>query len=396
MAVAKRRGFVWTMAWLSGTGLTAAALGVAAMNAGAGGGLAIPADASQPKLNANLIYLGNAGCGGGTCHSGEAKMHSGQMVGDEKTIFERQDPPGDPHANAFMSLTEKMSDDKFKPMAAVAGVGDPATSARCVSCHAMDAPKKGPKFGKLADNAVGCESCHGPYEKAEKPHQKEGWMDGLRAKGNAAVEAEGLHDTRNLAVRGAGCVSCHLALDKDLIDAGHPELRFEMWWYNVYKERGDENNRIHWTEQKDKTQTAKIWAVGQLVSLTAAKANVANWKEKKWDTAKAEALEKVYAAGAAIVKAQFGTDDANAFASQYKAGVELDGAKVKAALADLMKFAATVKDGADNASARTVVNTGVEALVRATGGKPDKGAAKTRAGGDDWLKSLEAIAAMAK
>jgi hypothetical protein len=352
-----------------------------------------PTDFSQPRLNADLLYLGNARCGG-ACHGGEATLQSGQLIGDEKSIFDRDEPPGDPHAGAFETLT---GNEKSKAIAAAAKIDAPEKAGRCLSCHAMDAPKSDPAtYGTIADNAVGCESCHGPYQNAKGRHHQPGWMDGLRAQGASAVAEKGLIDTRDLAIRGETCVSCHLALDKDLIDAGHPELRFEMWWYNAYKERSADNPRTHWREPADKTHPAKVWAVGQIVAARAAKANQARWQSKGWETGKADAAAELYAAGLGIVKARFGEGDAAAFWAKYPAKTELPSGAVKAALGDLLALARRHQDGPDHAANRAVIGAGVEALVRATGGSPEKGAAKVKAGGEEWSKSLELLAGQAK
>ena len=60
------------------------------------------------------------------------------------------------------------------------GIDDAKTSSRCLTCHAMDVPEA--QRGELFDieNAVGCESCHGPAGDWLKPHAEEGWTPGKR------------------------------------------------------------------------------------------------------------------------------------------------------------------------------------------------------------------------
>lgn len=356
-------------------------------------------DGSTPRLDPTLLYNGNASCAGSGCHSADKPktLASGKDVGDELNIWEKSDP----HAKAFKSLRN----DTSKKIAAALKLGDATTADRCISCHAMPvaAAQRGPKFKDVSENAVGCESCHGASQKYLEPHVKEGWTDAQRKTGGAAGLQKdwGLIDTTDLGVRAKMCVTCHLHIDKDLIDAGHPALKFEMYSYNNYNFK--ENYAIHWDDGRESLRRARLWAIGQVVALEAAKAQQAAWQAKGWDTAGAAALTAVFEAGAGVVKKAFQSD-------QIK---DLDGSAVqattvKAALAGLVAAADAFKatPGDAGKQQRAVLASGVEALVSATVADPEKdlsddffdaqGVAAKGEPGDAWLAALRKMAAAAK
>lgn len=262
------------------------------------------AQAGDPLIVPGFRYLGNPRCSGGGCHSAEqATMQSGQMIGDEYNLWSTRDP----HREAFGSLFS----DTSKAIAAKMSIESASASERCISCHATNAPpaQRDANF-VVADNAVGCESCHGPGEKYLDPHAAAGWTAQERGKhGTAGLRTtHGLIDTTDLSLRASMCVSCHLQIDKDLLDAGHPPLQFEMYSYNFYYLYNNGDYETHWDDSKVPWIGAKLWAMGQAASWAAAKAQVQAWKAKKWDTALAEALAQMYGEGAAIARKHFGAD----------------------------------------------------------------------------------------
>lgn len=391
MGSSSRNGSIWATTWLAGSALSATLLASAAILAGAGSPApSIEADGSGPKVHPTFLYNGNGSCTGASCHSGEAKKQSGQMIGDENSIFDEKDP----HAKAFKSLGNAQS----KKIAATLKIDDATKSDRCISCHAMPAPEKqrGPKFKDFATNAVGCESCHGPSEKWLEAHAKAGWADEQRKNGSTATfEKFGLHDTRDLAVRGGMCVTCHLQIDKDMVDAGHPALKFELYSYSNYQFK--EKFQIHWTEQTEAGHAAKMWAVGQAVASAAADAQAAHWKAKGWETKDADALSKVFAAGKEVAAASFGAGDANGL---NKAAYPKD--KVIAAVNAYLAKADAFKAGADNKLNRDIIASGIEALVTGTSDKElpdaflDAAEKAHKVEGDDWTAALKAMAGFAK
>lgn len=268
---------------------------------------------TDPMILPGFRYLGNPSCTGGDCHSAEsATDQSGQMIGDEFNIWAASDP----HREAFNTLFDAAS----KEIAAKMNLADASASDRCLSCHAtiVPGPQRGEQF-VLSANAVGCEVCHGPGGGSVTDDAKQGYKDphadaGWTAKERARLGSEGLRrewgliDTTDLAVRASMCVSCHLQIDKDLLDAGHPPLQFEMYAYNYYAYDATKGYDYHWDDSKVEWINAKLWAIGQAASWEAAKKQVEAWKAKEWDTAVADALVKMYGAGAAIAKTHFGAD----------------------------------------------------------------------------------------
>lgn len=306
----------------------------------------------QPILIQNFKYVGNASCAGAECHTADKpKVQSGQLIGDEATIWAEKDP----HALAF----ETLSSDASKTIAEGLKIGAAGQSERCLICHSINAPpaQRGEKFA--LNNAVGCEACHGPAEKWLEPHKKAGWTAEQRKSIGAEglLKEYGLVDTSNLSARAHTCVACHLRIDKDMVDAGHPPLEFEMYAYNYYvSKKPDKEYKVHWGEGLEipRFWDAKLWAAGQAAAHEASAAQVEHWKGKGWDTGDAVALEKLYAAGLEIARKHFGVDDAKSVIA-----VELTPAKASAAAVELAGLAPQAKGPIQ----RRIVAYGVAALT---------------------------------
>lgn len=331
--------------FVSGVGVIAAALVVMIYGASAQARLG---EGVHPIILPGLVYTGNASCAGSGCHSDDKpKEQSGQMIGDESNIWAEWDP----HSHAYKSL----KNDTSKAMAAKLNINDATQSVRCISCHSMDVPqgKRGDLF--TIEDAAGCESCHGPGEKWLNPHAQAGWTAKQRAAIGAKglLEQYGLIDTSNVAIRANTCVSCHLQIDKDLIDAGHPALEFEMYAYNYYLSKKGKEFYPHWNEPTGQMRDARLWAAGQAAARNAAKAQVEDWKKRGWDTADADALLKLYTGGAEIAAKHFGVDTVAGLAES-----KLTPEKCAAAAVDLAQLA----PGAKDAMQRRVIAFGVAAL----------------------------------
>ena len=131
---------------------------------------------------------------------------------------------------------------------------------------------------------------------------------------------------------------------------------------------------------------------------------MAAWKAKGWKTDVADQLAKVFGEGKAIA-ATLGPADAAGFYAEYK-GKDIDKGKVASAAKALAGKGAGYKDGKDNAHVRSVISSGVEALVISTlaGGKMTKdvedktitAGEAAEAGGDSWVKAVTDLAAAAK
>ncbi len=241
-------------------------------------------------------YMGNSTCSGGGCHSGAPKKQFDQMIGDELTIWRTKDP----HRLAYESLEGKVA---TRIMEKLKLPGPAAGEVRCLGCHAMHVPnaQRGEKF-QIKDS-VGCESCHGPAEKWIQPHQAAGWTGQQRkATGAQGLRGVGLIDTSDPATRAQTCVACHLQIDWDMIEAGHPALDFELSSFSEYV--WDERYKIHWDDsQHGPLFRARLWASGQAAGHEAATAQIEHWKEKGWGTGDAEALATVFGEGLKVALA---------------------------------------------------------------------------------------------
>jgi hypothetical protein len=244
---------------------------------------ATPGSSTEDLFKLNLKFHGAQDCSNAKCHGAPGKPADSKEPPpyyDEFTAWATgkpsQDP--DPHSKAYESLggatpKGKKGDEiwaKYKPLSG-AKEAKATDSAKCLTCHALAAPKapvneQGPKFA--VDEGVTCGSCHGPYQKWGDPHSKkvgnEWWAEAERkATGNnpAAFLAKwGFYDTKNLQARADKCTSCHLAIDPQMVEAGHPQPQFELNSYSAsYPSR-------HW-RQEEGFFGVKLWAVGQAVSL---------------------------------------------------------------------------------------------------------------------------------
>jgi hypothetical protein len=339
-----RRPARWILTLVAAAGAAGTFLAAPALLGGAPAGVEF-VDTGGHWVVPGLVYEGDGSCSAAACHgSDEAKIQSGSKIGDEYTIFTAAGEEGDPHARSWKTLASADS----KAIAAKLKLESAQDSARCLVCHALEVPE--PQRGKKYDITTGnsCESCHGPSQKWIEPHAKAGWTAGERSKlgTTGLLGTHGMLDTSDLALRAELCVACHLQIDKDLLDAGHPALRFEMYGYNAYF--FDKTYTPHWDEPKGKGITARQWAIGQSVALTAAKKQVGAWKAKGQDPAAADELVLIY---------QQGSD----LAAKHLKGGDVTGAACAAAAADLAGLA----EGAKTDLHRKVIAFGVMALCEA-------------------------------
>jgi hypothetical protein len=156
-------------------------------------------------------------------------------------------------ANTTLSVARSVQ------LAAAARLGEPASAARCTVCHAPFADVAAElRVGSLdRTDGVSCESCHGPGESYLRPH----WRPDYTRADRLAV---GLRDLENLYVRANVCVACHLNVEKELLDVGHPELVFELDGQSLAEPK-------HWKEPEG-FSGAQAWLVGQAVA----------WRELSW------------------------------------------------------------------------------------------------------------------
>jgi hypothetical protein len=304
--------------------------------------------ALEPVILPGFSYTGIDSCA--ECHD---QKRDERNIGDECKIFRRSDP----HDKALASLTK---DPKSAEMARGLSIPDAATSPRCLSCHGMSVPEaqRGEKF--RLDDGVGCEACHGPAQKWLTPHEAENWTNDRRTElGQAGLLAQfGMRDTRDLVVRTRNCVACHLQIDRDLIDHGHPPLQFEPWSYGTYtaSRDGKKKWKTHWEGEDSAApeRGVQVWAVGQFVAAEAASAQMSHWQKEGWDTTLAAGLERVYRGGRDVAAKHLGVAGPEAAAT-----VTVGPAAAAAAAADLAALAAQ----AGSAEESRILMRGVQALA---------------------------------
>jgi hypothetical protein len=225
-------------------------------------------------MKLNLKFSGAQSCAGSGCHN-QTPQKDGFLM-SELTTWQEQDS----HTKA-MAVLEKVPKSLAKKHPELTKIGETLkienvqTSTRCLTCHALNAPAnlQGDKFD--ISEGVTCASCHGPSQKWLADHKNKGWTDKQREarasstgneewKGQAAhaklLADMGLYDTKPLVSRAEICVSCHLAIDPDLVQAGHPQPYFELNYFQ-------ETEPKHWRElPRDKDLGhVRIWSIGQIV-----------------------------------------------------------------------------------------------------------------------------------
>jgi len=203
------------------------------------GGLA-PA---QPVRTAgdNPKFVGALSCASSSCHGGGGARQDQYLVWSLND-FHSQKP--------VATLTTA----RAKQIADALQINDPTADARCVSCHApltaVPPARRGPAFSVA--EGVSCESCHGPAENWLRSHTRTDFTHADRV-------FTGLRDLQNLYVRANTCVACHQTVATRLLQAGHPELIFELDGQCVAEPR-------HWQETPSWNH-AQSWFVGQAVAL---------------------------------------------------------------------------------------------------------------------------------
>jgi hypothetical protein len=271
-----------------------ALMAMLSMTGGSGTAEAQPADTYK--------FTGAASCGSSNCH-GATKPKTEYPRLNESIIWADKDK----HAKAYDTLTNEKLKSKVSPaqIAQKLKIANAETSDRCLSCHAVNVKPelRGPKFS--IKEGVHCDGCHGPAEKWLEQHDKKGWTHEQSVK-------VGMYDTKNLLLRAEKCVSCHLAIDHELVSAGHPDLAaFELDTFSVLMPP-------HWRDKGTWFGTA-AWATGQAVNVREAMKQLeararGNAPEKRveeaWTRARASAivLRPAVALAASDVQKSFDQD----------------------------------------------------------------------------------------
>ena len=208
---------------------------------------------------ADLQFTGAGSCSANNCHGA---TQPAQRQGDPDNTYTTWSAK-DHHAKAYTNLTNERLKSGFSPgkMAKALKLASAETSDKCLTCHALNVPaaQRGKKFD-IADG-VACETCHGAAEKWLEPHAKPKETNWSHAK---SVD-NGMYDTLDLVKRAEKCASCHLAIDHELVTAGHPQPVFELEEYSLSMPK-------HWPAPYNKAREAgffgaRAWASGQAIAL---------------------------------------------------------------------------------------------------------------------------------
>lgn len=256
-----------------------------------------------PPVAAPGKYLGASTCDGANCHTkAEAREKPPYLTEYTSWSALKEDgTPYDRHSYAWKRLrgADKGGDDRspaiMAKLNAMEGTKDLAeASQRCLSCHGTSVHDYG--VGKQNPGAavglskelqgaryrpeegVSCDGCHGPAEKWLKTHDKQDWtiaewkkLGGASGGSQALYDKHGIYYSKDLVLWADQCVRCHLKIDTNLIDAGHPDLlSFELFTHN--------SQVPHWREYSTAgndpalpaagpTHAASEWLVGQAAAL---------------------------------------------------------------------------------------------------------------------------------
>jgi len=186
-------------------------------------------------------FLGASSCASSGCHGGGGENQNQFLVWSLRDFHSQR---------SGATLTTARS----KQIADALQIKDPAGDSRCTDCHAplieVPAARRGEAF-KVSEG-VSCESCHGPAESWLRAHTRPDYNHADRV-------FAGMRDLKNLYGRANSCVACHQAVATPLLQAGHPELIFELDGQSVSQPK-------HWRERAD-WSGAQAWFVGQAVAL---------------------------------------------------------------------------------------------------------------------------------
>jgi len=250
---------------------------------------AAPIDPSEYLYKLGFIFQPASTCSNVKCHGApkdtvttDPTSHRSFKT-DSYTLESLDDAPNapaDPHHISFKNLLKP----RAKAIGTKLNIAKPSADAKCISCHALNPPaalmvpvKAGDPPFKPTDG-VSCNACHGPSGKWFGTHDKdfgkpESWAESQSKTlggDDKLLTTFGFYRTRPLIARAQRCVSCHLAIDPEMVAAGHPQPAFELNWFSLtYPNK-------HWNDPHDDKDPlapyfeARLWAAGQVASLQAA------------------------------------------------------------------------------------------------------------------------------
>jgi hypothetical protein len=185
-------------------------------------------------------FVGSIGCKSSSCHGGAGPKRSQYIT------WSRQDF----HTKAYAVLLNSRSE----RIAESLGIAGAQSSARCTVCHSPLQSVAPSRLTRTAhpDEGVSCETCHGAAGGWLRGHTRPDWTYNTRV-------AAGMRDLRNLYVRANACVACHQNLPPELLQAGHPDLFFELDGQSVAEPK-------HWRDEEP-WNGLREWLTGQAVAL---------------------------------------------------------------------------------------------------------------------------------
>lgn len=247
-------------------------------------------------------YLGAQTCDSAACHSKPEPREKAPYLTEYTSWSAMEgDVPYDRHSYAWRRLrgADKGGDDRSPEMMtklnALEGTkGLAEQSQRCLSCHGVSvhdygvgAKNPGAAVGLhkalqgarfRPEEGVTCDGCHGPAEKWIKPHEKEDWtiaewkkLGGPQGGSQKLYDQHGIYYSKDLVLWADQCVRCHLKIDTNMLEAGHPDLvPFELFSHN--------QQVPHWRDYSFEApapelpgagpeHAARVWRVGQAVAL---------------------------------------------------------------------------------------------------------------------------------
>jgi hypothetical protein len=185
-------------------------------------------------------FVGSIGCKSSSCHGGAGPKRSQYITWSQKDF----------HTKAYAVLLNSRSE----RIAESLGIGGAQSSARCTVCHSPLQSVAPSRLTRTAqpDEGVSCETCHGAAGGWLRGHTRPDWTYNTRV-------AAGMRDLRNLYVRANACVACHQNLPPELLQAGHPDLFFELDGQSVAEPK-------HWRDEEP-WNGLREWLTGQAVAL---------------------------------------------------------------------------------------------------------------------------------
>ncbi len=220
---------------------------------------AMIAVAAGAKAPAPPQFEGVASCAGTTCH-GRMEADGAVVRQDELARWQEPSTPAGAHSRAFSVLSGK----RAHQITATLGMGDPTSAPACLGCHTT--PANGPHGARfIAADGVSCEACHGGAS---------GWIASHYAVGASHADnvARGMTPLERPMIRANVCLDCHFGSARPgqyvthrMMAAGHPRINFELDLFSTLQQHHDED--ADYAARKGRTDSVRMWAVGQAMAL---------------------------------------------------------------------------------------------------------------------------------